>query len=73
LSRSEVHRKWLSHDPAKWDAFKAKYRKELQSGTETINRIQKETKKATVTFLFPAKDAEHNNAVALKEFIERKK
>lgn len=36
-----------------------------------VNALRKEAKTGTVTLLFSAKDTEHNNAVALKWFIER--
>jgi len=36
-----------------------------------MQRLWKESRKATVTLLYAAKDEEHNNAVALKEIIEQ--
>lgn len=70
IAPSNELRRWFSHEPSKWQEFKAKYREELKGKTELIERIQKEAKKGTVTLLFAARDAEHNNAVVLKEVIE---
>jgi uncharacterized protein YeaO (DUF488 family) len=40
---------------------------------ELLDEIRKEEKeKGTATFLYSAKDTEHNNAVALKALLERK-
>ena len=63
-------RKWFSHDPAKWQEFRIRYRDELKDRKEMINDLRKESRRGTVTLLFAAKDAERNNAVVLKEVIE---
>jgi len=71
IAPSDELRKWFSHDPLKWQEFKAKYKQELKGKTELIERIRKEAKKGTVTLLFAAKDTKHNNACILKEIIEK--
>ncbi len=48
---------------------KEKYRQELIEKTEILERLKRDAKHGTVTFLYSAKDIEHNNAVALKEFL----
>jgi uncharacterized protein YeaO (DUF488 family) len=69
LSPSTELRKWFSHDPAKWQEFKERYRQELMGRTEILEKLKRDAKHGTVTFLYSAKDTEHNNAVALKEII----
>ena len=59
-------RKWFGHDPARWKEFKKRYAAEQDD-----QRLAQEARKRTVTLLFSAKDTEQNNAVALKEYIER--
>ena len=71
VAPSDELRKWFSHDPAKWEEFKDKYKKEL-GGTKAFLELIKIVKDSDVTFLFAAKDIEHNNAVALAEFIKEK-
>jgi uncharacterized protein YeaO (DUF488 family) len=71
VAPSDTLRKWFAHDPAKWAAFRDKYGKELKDKKDIVDRLRKEAKKGKVTLLFSAKDAEHNNAVALKEVIEQ--
>ena len=72
LAPSNELRKWFSHDPKKWGEFQKKYAEELaprQAQLKEIRRIEKE--KGTVTLLYSARDEEHNNAVALKEILEK--
>lgn len=64
-------RKWFGHDPARWTEFKKRYAKELDDQPERVEQLAREARKRTVTLLFGAKDVEHNNAVALKEYIEK--
>jgi uncharacterized protein YeaO (DUF488 family) len=70
IAPSDDLRKWFAHDPAKWPEFQKRYADELKNKPELVKRLKTETKEGTVTLLFAAKDAEHNNAVALKELIE---
>jgi uncharacterized protein YeaO (DUF488 family) len=69
IAPSDGLRKWFSHDPSKWQEFKNRYKKELKSKSEIIEKLRIEAKKGQVTLLFSAKDVEHNNAVVLKEVI----
>ncbi len=65
-------RKWFSHDPAKWDEFRKRYLAELEAVPEAWAPIVEAAREGAVTLLFSSKDTEHNNAVALKEFMERR-
>jgi uncharacterized protein YeaO (DUF488 family) len=71
IAPSTKLRKWFRHDPARWNEFKKRYAAELDDRREQMERLARESHKRTVTLLFGAKDIEHNNAVALKECIER--
>jgi|SoiMethySBSTD1v2_1073268.scaffolds.fasta_scaffold1157945_1 uncharacterized protein YeaO (DUF488 family) len=64
-------RKWFSHDPEKWNEFRRRYFAELDRATEWAP-IREAAQRGTVTLLYSSHDTEHNNAVALKEYIERK-
>ncbi len=65
-------RKWFSHDPAKWVEFRRRYFVELDRASEGWQLIRDAVRKGTVTLLYSSHDAEHNNAVALKEYLEQK-
>ena len=63
-------RKWFSHDTEKWEQFRRKYFAELDRTPEVCEPILEAARKGTVTLLYSSHDGEHNNAVALKEYIE---
>ncbi len=63
-------RKWFGHDPQKWPEFKKKYRGELKSKKEFLNRIRSLAEKGTVTILYGSKEERFNNANALKGFLK---
>ena len=64
-------RKWFGHDPARWKEFKKKYAAELDGQRDQVEKLAREASKRRITLLFSAKDTEHNNAVALKDYIEK--
>ncbi len=70
LAPSNKLRRWFGHDPAKWEEFLRRYRTELEGKEEALARLRREAGKGTVTLLYGARDEEHNNAVALKRYIE---
>jgi uncharacterized protein YeaO (DUF488 family) len=65
-------RKWFSHDPAKWTEFQHRYVAELDERPEAWEPILKAARHGTVTLLYSSRDTEHNNALALKRFLEAK-
>ena len=72
IAPSNELRKWFNHDSKKWNQFRTKYFKELKNKDQELNVIKQQLKKSTVTLLFGAKDQEHNQAVALQEYIQQK-
>ena len=69
IAPSNDLRKWYAHDPGKWEGFKKKYIAELTRKKDLCEEIIGRGKK-TITLLYAAKDEEHNNAVALKEYLQ---
>lgn len=65
-------RKWFNHDPSKWEEFQRKYSAELDGRPEAWEPILKAAEHGTVTLLYSSHDTEHNNAVALKQYLETK-
>ena len=72
VAPSSELRKWYSHDPAKWPEFKKRYWKELDAKKALIERVAKESRERTLTFVFGSKEEKLNNSAALKEYIETK-
>jgi uncharacterized protein YeaO (DUF488 family) len=65
-------RKWFSHEPAKWQEFRRRYFAELGRTPDAWAPIRDAARHGTVTLLYSSHDTEHNNAVALKEYVEHK-
>lgn len=72
IAPSTALRKWFNHDPAKWEKFRAKYFQELDKNTEVVDLLCQHVRNGTVTLVYSAKDEEHNDAVALLEYLEAK-
>lgn len=72
VAPSPALRKWFAHDPDKWGRFVERYWKELESHGEAVALLRRHIRKGTVTFVYAARDEEHNGAVALKAFLERR-
>lgn len=74
VAPSDALRKWFGHDPGRWDGFRERYFKELDAnpdGLEELYGALRGAKRATL--LFGAKDEAHNNAVALVEYLSRRR
>jgi len=65
-------RVWFGHDPSRWEGFKTRYWKELEKNREAVGPLREKVGKGTVTFVYAARDEEHNGALALKMFLEDK-
>jgi len=66
-------RKWFGHDPDKWEQFQKRYWKELKENDDAVRLLKQKGKRGTVTLVYAARDEEHNGALALKRFLERRK
>ena len=64
-------RTWFGHDPAKWEEFRRRYWAELQGNKEQIDFLHQKIREGAVTFVYAARDEQHNAALALKEFLEK--
>ncbi|HWO42682.1 MAG TPA: DUF488 domain-containing protein [Candidatus Eisenbacteria bacterium] len=62
-------RKWFGHDRSKWEAFKRRYFSELDAKPQAVAKLRDKAAKGRVTLLFSARDAECNQAVALREYL----
>jgi uncharacterized protein YeaO (DUF488 family) len=69
LGPSTSLRKWFNHDPARWAEFNRRYHTELIKKTALLATIKEQAKTRPVTLLYSAKDEQHNQAVALRDFL----
>jgi len=65
-------RRWFSHDPAKWAAFRRRYSVELELNAPGWTPILKAARRGVVTLIYSSHDEEHNAAVALRAYLEAK-
>jgi uncharacterized protein YeaO (DUF488 family) len=65
-------RKWFGHRADKWSEFKKRYFRELASHRDELDGLRQRADKGRVTLVYGAKDQAHNNAIALKEYLERR-
>src|ERR1700740_127840 len=71
IGPSDALRKGFGHDPKKWSPFVAKYKKELAAHKDLVRQIrQMEEDHGTVTLLYSAHDSEHNQAIALRQYLK---
>jgi uncharacterized protein YeaO (DUF488 family) len=70
LAPSTALRKWFGHDPARWEAFRHRYASELDAQTSFLQPLITRAERHRVTLLFGAKDEDHNQAVALKMYLD---
>jgi uncharacterized protein YeaO (DUF488 family) len=63
-------RKWFGHDPARWDEFQRRYRRQLDDNAEATRPLLEAARRGRVVLLYAARDTEHNQAVVLKRWLE---
>lgn len=70
IAPSTALRQWFGHDPEKWDEFRARYFLELRQNPVALAQLTAYMRLGVVTLVYGARDQAHNDAVALKEFLE---
>jgi uncharacterized protein YeaO (DUF488 family) len=73
IAPSQALRRWFNHDPTKWDEFRRKYFKELDARPEFWEPLIDAARKEPITLIYSAHDTEHNNGVALAEYLKARK
>jgi uncharacterized protein YeaO (DUF488 family) len=64
-------RKWFHSHPDDWQEFRERYWQELAGKKDDIELLKKKAEEGTVTFVYSAREREHNAATELKDYIER--
>ena len=74
IAPSDALRKWFGHDPKRWEEFKKKYHRELRKRSTLIAQLKTlQREHGAVALLYSAHDEEHNQAVALEQYLKRSK
>jgi uncharacterized protein YeaO (DUF488 family) len=71
LAPSAELRTWFDHDPARFPEFRRRYVAELQHQRPRLAELRRRARTGTLTLVYAARDAEHNDAVVLADVIRR--
>jgi len=71
IAPSDELREWYKHDPDKWEEFKKRYFEELDKNLKTTILLQLVKKGENITLLYASRSP-YNNAIALKEYLEKR-
>lgn len=72
IGPSDELRKWFNHETEKWEDFRRRYRAELSHKKDELDEIRNaEKQNKAVTLLYGAKDTEHNQAIVIKEMLQK--
>jgi uncharacterized protein YeaO (DUF488 family) len=73
IAPSDALRHRFHGNPANWKEFRAAYAAELAApaAQAAVKALREQLRKVPVTLLYASRDEEHNNAVALKAWLER--
>lgn len=72
IAPSEELTVWFNRDPQKWPGFRRRYWNELYGKLGLVEELECLDRDGVVTLVYRAKDTRHNNALALKEFLEHR-
>ncbi len=70
LGPSDALRAWFGHEPSRWEEFQRRYYDELSASGEDMQTLLALLDEGPVTLVYSARDEAHNQAVALKAFLE---
>jgi uncharacterized protein YeaO (DUF488 family) len=71
IAPSTELRKWFDHDPEKWQRFRRRYETEIRHKDDLIKVLRQKAREGTITLIYGARDEKHNEALVLKQFLER--
>ena len=73
LAPSTELRKWFGHRADRWNEFKRRYREELRSRPEAMDNLLKVAARRRIALLYAARDEEHNHALVLQQFLDKRR
>jgi uncharacterized protein YeaO (DUF488 family) len=69
IAPSTALRQWFAHDPARWDMFRDRYAEELRGHADLVEQLRERARRGPITLVYSAHDAEHNDAVVLRDIV----
>lgn len=73
IAPSRELRRWFGHDPDRWEEFRRRYFEELEAKGEPLAELRERARQGSLTLVYAARDEAHNNAVALRDYLLRRK
>ena len=62
-------RQWFDHRPERWKEFCIRYWSELDRNFDAVAKLRAMCVRGQVTLLYSARDIQHNQALALAEYL----
>ena len=72
IAPSTELRKWFGHMPKRFEEFARRYKQELTSKTQELDRLRTLATKQNLTLLYSAHDPNFNQAVVLLDVLKQK-
>lgn len=72
VAPSNQLRQWYHQNLDQWTVFYHRYQKELENNLSMMMLYQKLIDHQSITLLYGSKDAEHNHAIVLRDFLLNK-
>ncbi len=69
VAPSNELRRWYRHAPEKWPEFRTRYFAELDANPAGVAELRAQLGRGMVTLLFGSREAQRNNATALREYL----
>ena len=71
VAPSNALRQQVHQDPDQWDQFVEAYHQELDANPQAVQTLLEYARQGTLTLIYGARDTVHNNAVVLKQYLEK--
>ena len=71
LAPSAERREWFGHEPSRFPEFRRRYIDELRRERPRLTELRRRARQRTLTLVYAAHDAKHNDAVVLAEVLRR--
>jgi len=69
VAPSATLRRWFGHEPARWNEFRRRYRRELKEHHKELNELRGLARHGAITLVYAARDQAHNEAVVLRDLL----
>ena len=71
LAPSASLRRWYGHEESRWPEFRRRYFAELKDHREELDALLAMAAGRRLTLVYGARDEQHNNAVALRDYLQK--